>query len=350
MNAPHARIQPVILSGGSGTRLWPLSREERPKQFLPLTGRLTMLQLTLERVHNQTGYASPLIIANARHADEIAGQLAEIGAEGANLILEPAGRNTAAAIALAALRSDPADALLVMPSDHVIRDAEGFRAAVQAALPATQENYLLTFGISPDAPETGYGYIRRGEALAPSLYRVDQFVEKPGVETARHYLASGDYSWNAGIFLFTARDYLEALGLHAPDILAACEEAVREGRSEGALFHPQEAAFCRSPSISVDYAVMEKAERVAVAPIDVGWSDIGSWDALYDYLQSNGGGEDEASVLIDSPGCLVKSDGPIVAAVGVRDLIIVATQGAVLVMPRGESQRVKEVIERLKGR
>lgn len=342
------RIRPVILSGGSGTRLWPLSSAERPKQFLALTGQESMLQLTLRRVLDAPGFALPAIIGNGQHRAELREQLAEIGVEGVELILEPAGRNTAAAIALAALRAGNEELLLVMPSDHVIRDVACFRAGVAAAAPVAREGYLITFGIAPSAPETGYGYIRKGDELAPSVHQVARFVEKPDLRTAESYLAEGDYAWNAGIFLFGAGDYLAALGRHAPDVLAACEAAVGRGRSEGEFFLPDESEFLRSPSISVDYAVMEKEHRVAVVPLDIGWSDIGSWDALYDYL-AEGDGSGLASshaVQIDCSRTMVKSSGPRVAAIGLDDVVVVATGDAVLVMRRGEGQRVKEAAER----
>ncbi len=307
-----------------------------------------MLQLTADRVPPGDRFASPLIVANARHAEEIQRQLSAMGIEDAALILEPVGRNTAAAITLAALRADPLDLLLVMPSDHVIGDPAAFRAAVQSALNVARNGYLITFGIGPSTPETGYGYIKRGEALAPTIFRVDRFVEKPGPEKAADYVSSGLYSWNAGIFLFRVPDYLEAIARYAPEILTACEAAIGQGANGENGFYPEAAAFTRSPSISVDYAVMEKADRVAVVPIDVGWSDIGSWDALYDY-QQGAGDPGEAVIQIDSSGCLIRSDGPLVAAVGVYDLIVIASGGSVLVMPRGQSQRVKDVVERLKA-
>jgi mannose-1-phosphate guanylyltransferase/mannose-1-phosphate guanylyltransferase/mannose-6-phosphate isomerase len=342
-------IQPVILSGGSGTRLWPLSREDRPKQFLALTGEKSMLQLTAERVMGLSGFRSPIIVANARHRAEVDRQMAEIGADEIAMILEPLGRNTAPAIALAAMRVEPRDILLVMPSDHVIADVDRFRSAIAAALPLVEQGFLLTFGITPDAPETGYGYIERGAPLGDGIYRVSQFVEKPDAETAAAYLSAGRHSWNAGIFLFQAGDYLAELEKHAPAIVAACRNAIEQGRSEGQSFLPDEGAFTECPSNSVDYAVMEKAANVAVIPLEIGWSDIGSWDALQSFLAttnqqalSNG-----MIVEIDTEGCFIKTDGPTVAAVGVKDLIIVATATGVLVIPRGQSQKVKDVVEAL---
>lgn len=344
-------IRPVILSGGSGTRLWPLSTEDRPKQLLALTGDKTMLQLTVRRTFGRPGFEAPLIVANARHEAEIRSQLSGIGVERFELVLEPSARNTAAAIGLAALRAAPGELLLVMPSDHVIKDEEAFRAAVTAAADAAREGWLLTFGIRPSGPETGYGYIRRGAALAPAVHEVARFVEKPDLATAEHYVASGDYAWNGGIFLFRSSDYLSALGTHAPDVLAACEAAVADGRHEGAAFLPDAQAFARSPSISIDYAVMEKHDRVAVASVDMGWSDIGSWDSLYDYLSE---GADRAAgdpniLQIGCKGTLVRTDGPVVGTLGLDDVIVIATGDAVLVMRRGESQNVRQLIERIRA-
>ena len=343
-------IVPIILSGGSGTRLWPLSRTGRPKQLLSLTAAETMLQLTAQRVPAGAGFGAPIIVANARHADMIEAQLAEAGVADARLILEPVARNTAPAIALAALALDREAPMLVMPSDHVIADPAAFRAAIAAALPLVEQGWLATFGITPDAPETGYGYIKRGAALADGVFRVERFVEKPDRATAEAYLAKGGYSWNGGIFLFTAGAFLDALAAHAPAMLDAAGAAMTAARHDGARIFPDDHAFAASPAQAVDYAVMEKADRVAVVPVEMGWSDVGSWDALHAILDG-----DEADnvhhgevVAIDTKGCLIRSDGPLVAAVGVEDLIIIATPDAVLILPRGSSQEVRRAVERLK--
>ncbi|QJU59665.1 mannose-1-phosphate guanylyltransferase/mannose-6-phosphate isomerase [Sphingomonas sp. AP4-R1] len=343
-------IIPVILSGGSGTRLWPMSRAERPKQLLSLTGAETMLQLTARRTMNRPGFASPIIVANTAHADEIARQLGDIGIDDATIVLEPAARNTAPAIALAALAADRDAQLLVMPSDHVIDKVDSFMAAIASAAPLCAQGWFATFGISPDAPETGYGYIRRGEELAPGVNKVERFVEKPDIETARSYVASGDYSWNGGIFLFTAGAYLDALGHLEPAMLAAATEGMEKARREGGRIYPDAKAFGTSPSESVDYAVMEKVDRVAVVPVDMGWSDLGSWDALHAIAprDTKNNAQQGEVIAIDTTGCLLRTDGPLVAAVGIKDLIVIATGDAVLILPRGSSQDVKRAVEALK--
>ena len=343
-------VVPIILSGGSGTRLWPMSRKAKPKQLLRLTGDETMLQQTVRRAASRYGYEPPIIVANAAHADEIESQLAGIGIFGGTLILEPAARNTAAAIALAALEA-PADALLlVMPSDHVIANVPAFQQAVSSAAPTAAEGWLVTFGIAPDGPETGYGYIKRGAALADGVFQVERFVEKPDAATAEAYLADGGYSWNGGIFLFTASAYLEALARFDPAVLYAARTALEKAKREGARVYPDREAFSASPDESIDYAVMEKAERVAVMPVEMGWSDLGSWDALHSIAKRDS--DDNAHhgevVAIDTSGCLIRTDGPLVAAVGIKDLIVIATGDAVLILPRGSSQDVKRAIETLK--
>jgi len=341
-------VLPVILSGGSGTRLWPLSKRDLPKQFLPLISSRSMLQLTLERTAGIPGYSTPLIVASEQHLDIIERQVVGAGIAHAGIILEPVGRNTAAAIALAALYSDPDDILLVMPSDHAIANPKTLLDAVADVLPLAEQDCLVTFGIAPTAPETGFGYIKRGAALIGSAFQADAFIEKPDATTAASFLSSGEYSWNAGIFLFRAGLYLSTLADLAPEIYSACAEAVQRGRSHAAgHFFPEAESLRRSPSMSVDYAIMEKAGHVAVRPIELGWSDIGSWDALTDYLEKNGDIVDPRTLVIESRNCLVKSHGPKVAVVGLDDIIVVATNDGVLVMPRGQSQRVKEVVERL---
>lgn len=343
-------IVPVILSGGSGTRLWPMSRAELPKQMLALTAEQTMLQMTATRAVGEH-FARPIVVANARHADLIETQLAEAGQPARALILEPAGRNTAPAIALAALAVEDRTApLLVMPSDHVIADIAAFHAAIAAALPLVDDGWMVTFGIAPDAPETGYGYIRVGAAIAPGVHRVDRFVEKPALEAARAMLAAGDYAWNGGIFLFRADSYLDALATFEPEILRATTAAMAGARRDGGRVMPDAPAFAQSPDQSIDYAVMERAERVAVVPVAMGWSDVGSWDALHAISARDADGNVLRGevIALDTSNCLVRSDGARIAMVGVSDLIVVASGDDILILPRGSSQDVKRLLSAMK--
>jgi mannose-1-phosphate guanylyltransferase len=343
---PFSRpIVPVILSGGSGTRLWPMSRPERPKQMLSLTAEETMLQLTATRATGER-FAAPIVVANAAHADMIDEQLSAVEAAAEAIILEPAGRNTAPAIALAAIAAGGgAEPLLVMPSDHVIGDVPAFHAAIHAAMPLVEDGWLVTFGIAPDSPETGYGYIQVGDEIAPGVHRVARFVEKPPLEKAQAMLASGDHAWNGGIFLFRADTYLQALAEYAPDMLAACQAAMTDARHDGRRIFPDGDAFAQSPSDSIDYAVMEKADRVAVVPVSMGWSDLGSWDALHALdADADGNAHKGDIVALDTVNCLVRTDGVRIAMVGVEDLIVVASGNDVLIVPRGRSQEVKRLL------
>ncbi|MBO9575934.1 MAG: mannose-1-phosphate guanylyltransferase/mannose-6-phosphate isomerase [Sphingobium sp.] len=342
-------ITPVILSGGSGTRLWPLSRDERPKQFIALTDPKTMLQLTLDRTEGLDGATAPMIIANAAHAGLVASQH---GGD-MTLILEPCARNTAPAIALGALAmTDPDGLMLVMPSDHVIADLPAFRAAIARARPLAQEGWLVTFGIEPDAPETGYGYIALGDALTNGVHRVARFVEKPDADRARQMLDQGGHVWNAGIFLFSARAYLDALVEHQPEMLAAAKAAMEGATREGAAVTPAAEAFAACPSDSIDYAVMERAARVACVPVGMGWSDVGSWDALHALTAKDDGGNAlrGPAHAIDSRGNLVFSDGPAVTLVGVEDLLVIATADEILILPKGASQDARKAAAAAKAR
>lgn len=347
-----APVVPVLLSGGSGTRLWPLSRSAAPKQLLPLLGERTMLQMTALRAADEALFAPPMLVTGAALAEESLRQLDAVGCGAASAILEPVGRNTAPALALAALASDPDAILLAMPSDHYIRDEDAFRSAVAAGLPLAAEDWLVAFGIEPTAPETGYGYIERGDALSAGAYRAARFVEKPDAQTARSMLASGRFLWNGGLFMFRAGAMTAALTEHAPEVLAAAEAALADGERDGAILRPSEAAFARSPGISIDYAVMEKARRIAMVPVSMGWSDVGSWDALAAVTAADEAGNAVSGdvILLDSSDCLIRSSGPMVAALGLSGLVVVATPDAVLVLPASRSQELKRVVDELKTR
>jgi mannose-1-phosphate guanylyltransferase len=338
-------ITPVILSGGGGTRLWPMSTPEKPKQFMALTSEHTMFQLTAERVRDRAMFSAPIIVANAAHATLVEDQLDVIGVSDATLLLEPCARNTAPAIALAALAApDPKSVLLVMPSDHVITDVDAFHRATKAALTLVEQGWMVTYGITPTAPETGYGYIRMGEELGGGVLRVERFVEKPDRATADAMLAEGNHSWNGGIFLFRADIYLGALAVHAPEMLAAAQKAMTEAMCDGARISPDEQAFAACPADSIDYAVMEKAEHVAVAPVNMGWSDVGSWDALYalNAKDADGNALSGTTRLTAASGNLIHAEGVRVSIQGVHDLIVVANGREVMIIPRGQSQDVKK--------
>ena len=346
----HMSIVPVILSGGSGTRLWPTSTPATPKQLLALTAEQTMLQLTAMRTAGAR-FAAPVVVANAAHADEVERQLSAVGLGAGALVLEPVARNTAPAIALAALAAGGGAApLLVMPSDHVIADLPTFHAAIEAALPLVEQGWLATFGIAPDAPETGYGWIKMGDPIGAGVHRVAQFVEKPPRDKAEAMFAGGEHVWNGGIFLFRADRFLEELGRYEPAMLQAAKASMDAMRRDGVRIYPDADSFAASPSQSIDYAVMERADRVAVVPVSMGWNDVGSWDALHAISERDAAGNAHRGevIAIDTKGCLVRSDGPRIALVGVSDLIVVASGNDILILPRGRSQEVKALIEAMK--
>lgn len=347
-------IWPVLLSGGVGARLWPVSRAARPKQLLSLTEAATMLQATAARCADRRLFHAPLVVASAAHAAIITDQLTATGGDAAALILEPVARNTAPAIALAALEVQARDAegvLLVMPSDHHIARPEALHEAVARARPLADAGWLVTFGITPDHPATGYGYIEIGEVLAPGVHRVARFVEKPDRDTAAAWLAAGRHAWNGGIFLLRADALLAALALHAPAMLAACQRAHAAAARDGRTIIPDAALFAACPSDSIDYAVLEKADRVAVVPVAMGWSDIGSWDALRDLGPADAAGNVTSGrvLAVDTQRCLLRSDGPVLATIGLSDLIIVATPDAVLVSAAGATQGVRQIVDALDG-
>ncbi|MBA3576963.1 MAG: mannose-1-phosphate guanylyltransferase/mannose-6-phosphate isomerase [Sphingomonas sp.] len=348
-------IRPVLLSGGAGTRLWPVSRLAFPKQLLPIADNQTMLQATAGRVAG-AGFLDMLVVGDEEHRFFIEDQLALSGLTPAAILLEPEGRNTAAAIALAAnwvTTQGQDDLLLVLPSDHVIRDVEAFRAAVQAARPAAEQGGLVTFGIRPDRPHTGYGYIEVGDegSTLQGIPRVAAFVEKPSVELAREYIAGGRFLWNSGMFLYRASAILEELERYEPEIAAAVAQASQESSADGSFVRPGARAFASSPSISIDFAVMEKTAKAFVIPVDIGWSDVGSWEALWDI----GPKDADENVLqgpvisLDSKGCLVRSEhGAVVVALGLRNIGVVATRDAILVTDMACSQEVKQAVELLR--
>jgi mannose-1-phosphate guanylyltransferase len=341
-------IYPVIMAGGSGSRLWPLSRAAHPKQFLRLHGEDTMLQATVKRLSG-LNVQTPITICNEEHRFFVAEQLREIDKLG-SIILEPVGRNTAPAIALAALTANDDPLLLVLAADHVIQDEVAFNAAVMRAIPLAEAGKLITFGIVPTQPHTGYGYIRRGKDMGEG-FEVDAFVEKPSSDVARDYLSSGDYYWNSGMFLFKASSYLEELKKFRPDILDQCKASVTEVTADLDFLRINKETFESCPAESIDYAVMEKTSRAVVVPMDAGWSDIGSWSSLWDISEKDGEGNATHGdvVLHNTHNSYVRTDDKLVAAVGVDDLVIVATKDTLMVAHKNCVQDVKIITEMLKA-
>jgi len=344
-------ILPVVLCGGSGTRLWPLSRKSYPKQFIPFLGHGSLLQETVLRLREIPECAPSIIVASEQHRFLVAEQLRAIDEVPGSIILEPLARNTAPAVASAAIHAinslgDPL--LLVLPADHVVRDPVLLRDAVDAGRPAAEAGMLVTFGIQPSAPETGYGYIRAGGPVpgCDGVFSVDAFVEKPDQETAKTYLASSGYFWNSGIFLFRASRYLEDLSLFAPDIHKACLAAYENAAKDLDFLRLGVGEFAACPSDSVDYAVMERTDRAAVVPMDPGWSDLGSWSALFDVSTRDEAGNALIGDVIaqGTRNCYLRSGHRLVAALGVEDLIVVETSDAVLVAHRNRVQDIKEIV------
>ena len=355
-------IVPVVLSGGSGTRLWPLSREKYPKQLLPLVDDQSMLQATVARMDGIPGLGDPLLVCNEEHRFVIAEQIRLLGKRG-KIILEPVGRNTAPALTVAALFAshgggDPV--LVVMPADHVILDTVAFQAAVVKAARLAETGLAVTFGITPDCPETGYGYIQKGAPLAgeTEAFRLACFVEKPKREVAETYVDSGEYLWNSGLFVMRASVWLAALESCRPDILAACRQALAEGSTDGDFVRVAREAFAACPADSIDYAVMERLTTgqpglpaSAVIPLTAGWSDVGAWDALWKVLpKCDRGNASRGDVMLEScSDTLAISEGRLVACVGVSNLVVVETDDAVLVAHHDATQDVKKIVERLKA-
>lgn len=357
MTAAPLRIQPIILCGGSGTRLWPLSRKHMPKQFLALQGEKSLLQETLLRLSGGN-FVAPLLVAAEESRFTVADQALALGLDHPRILLESAPRGTAPAATLAALAAlkDEGEAenplLLFAPADHAIQQPESLRAAIAEATPAAIAGQLIAFGIEPTAPETGYGYIRAGAelpGLAPAR-RIARFVEKPPLAAAEAMLAEGNHYWNSGIFLFSARAWLAEIGKFEPAILAACEAAMKAARADMDFFRPDAAAFAACPSQSIDRGVMERTEKAATLSIAAGWSDVGSWAALWDLAEKDAAGNAVrgAALTEETSGSYILSDGPLVAALGISDLVIVATDDAVLVAPRDQAQKVGALVERLR--
>ncbi|MEO1041048.1 MAG: mannose-1-phosphate guanylyltransferase/mannose-6-phosphate isomerase [Pseudomonadota bacterium] len=343
------KIIPVIMAGGSGTRLWPLSRSASPKQYCSLIGEQSLFEETLQRVSNDL-FEKAVIIGSEKHAELIAER--SVG-RASSIVLEPFGRNTAPAALVAALHaaeSDPHAQVLLLPADHHIADADAFADAVKRGARAAAEGYIVTLGITPTGPETGFGYIRNADPIAPGVHHVAQFVEKPDLPTAQSYLADGGYSWNAGIFLYRAADLVAEAEKHASTMVDAVRRAYNNKSVDDGFIRFRKEDFDVIPDDSIDYAIMENTDKAAVVtPVDIGWNDIGAWSAVRDYVGEQSLTDDNV-VAIDCEGSLIKSSGPFVAAIGVPNVVVVATGDAVLVLPADRAQDVKKVIAELKQR
>ncbi len=347
---------PVILSGGYGTRLWPLSRVHYPKQFLPLVSKQSMLQETLLRLQGLEGMQAPIAVCNEEHRFLTAGQMQEINISPKAIILEPMGKNTAPAVAMAALAAEESDdILLVLPADHSIGNVSAFHSAIQTALYYAEQDYLVTFGIVPNAPETGYGYIKAGRPMEQkqpeSAFNVSAFVEKPDLEKAMSYLESGDYYWNSGMFAFKASRFMAELEQHNPAMLEACKKAYTTSEIDRDFVRLNRDIFATCPSDSIDYAVMEKTEKGVVIPVDINWNDVGSWSALWELFPKDSEGNAlKGDVLVhDTHNSYLHSENKLVAAIGVNNLVVVETDDAVMIAPKDRVQDVKEMVAQLKA-
>lgn len=344
---------PVILSGGSGTRLWPLSRGQYPKQFLPLVSEHTMVQETVLRLAGLQGLQAPIAVCNENHRFMMAEQLWEIGVKPAAIILEPMGKNTAPAVAMAALSAaSEEDVLLVLPADHVIADTAVFHQAVAQAQRLAEQGFLVTFGIVAGEPETGYGYIKRDAATHGEAFKVAAFVEKPDLETATRYVQSGDYFWNSGMFAFKAGSFLRELEKFNPAMLSVCRDALKAAKVDLDFVRLDKDIFAGCPADSIDYAVMEKTDKAVVIPLDAGWNDVGSWSALWDVTAKDAfGNAISGDVLtVDSHNSFIHAENKLVAVIGVHDLVVVETDDAVMIAPKDRVQEVKDIVEQLKKR
>lgn len=355
-----SHVIPVILSGGAGSRLWPLSRKEKPKQFLPLFGEKSLFQSTLLRLKKLPGVQQSIVVGNAAQKELLFEQMKAIDEEASRIILEPMGRNTAPALAMAAIealkaseKGEPDAILLLLPSDHLISDVDAFYEACTHAIAAAEKGALVTFGIAVKSPETGYGYIQQGEKIGEGSWKVKAFVEKPNLKTAQEYMEEGSYFWNSGMFVLKASLYLESLKKYAPDILKQCQITYEESKQEGVFLHLSEPLFKQCRSESIDYAVMEKTDKASVVPMNAGWSDVGSWSSIWN--ESNHDQEGNVALgevlTMDSKNCYLRSSESkrLLVAVGLEDLIVVDTPEALLILPRTEDQKVKDVVNRLRG-
>ena len=347
------KIIPVVLSGGSGTRMWPLSRSHYPKQFLPLVSEKTMLQETVLRLPELENLSSPMVVCNEDHRFMVAEQLHELGIQPQAILLEPFGRNTAAAVALAALAApSPEDILLVLSADHVITDHQALAEAIEKAVELAGAGNLVTFGIVPTAPETGYGYIQRGNAVGSgSGYVVDRFVEKPDLQTAQSYLDDGGFYWNSGMFALKAGTYLQELDKFNPDMLSVCKSASKKGMKDLDFCRIDSQTFEQCPSDSIDYAVMEKTDHAVVIPLDAGWNDVGSWSSLWEVSdKDNDGNRLHGDVMtVDTHNSLLHSESRLLASIGLDNIVVIETDDAVMVASKDRVQDVKKIAERLKA-
>jgi len=347
----EVKIIPVIMSGGAGSRLWPASRQAMPKQLLPLVTDQTMVQETAARFSDDMFHA-PVFVCNAAHAESIRAQMVEAGLPIGAIIVEPMGRNTAPCAVVAALHakiSDPDALILLAPADHHVTKPEAFRRAVAAATLTAQKGHLVTFGITPDAPETGYGYIHRGEQIGPGSFDVTAFKEKPDEKTAQSYLDAGGYFWNAGIFLFSPETLLNEMTRFHPDIVTQSKLAYESARLQTGQINLDTEAFATCPSESIDYAVMEPTDKAAIVPADIGWNDTGSFASLHELKKGEDGNAVKGDILMtETQNCLIETDGPLVATVGLEDMAVIVKDGMVLVMSLDKAQDVKAIVQQLK--